>query len=118
MRTAIGDGDEPAEFARQTHQRLRIVASAEYPESGTRRAIVNPNASLFAVDRDVSIDANVLLERETGQRVQLFIHWIRCQLMISEFGGKYVLADARARKDSGDCKRCACGKGFVECGKH
>ena len=66
MGTAVSDGCEPAELARNVHQRFGVVSRAEDPECGARRTILDAYTGGFGVDEDLIFEGLAVRERGVG----------------------------------------------------
>src|SRR5579863_7330536 len=70
MAASIGDRRKPAQLARQSQQRLRVITCPENPEAWPRGTIVNPDAGFRFINHYALIDrlhALKSMDRETGE---------------------------------------------------
>src|SRR5580658_4579035 len=77
MRSAIGYGDEPAEFPRKAKQRLCVVARTKDPQAGARGPILGPDAARLPIEANLTLRGRLAPQRTISEEPKDFFGWQR-----------------------------------------
>ena len=114
---AIGDGYEPAELARQTQERLGIVACAEDPQARPGGAVVDPNPR--PTSQSIVCRTNCMRSRERSTRqispVRLSCRSDRCEAILHRRSSEHSMSRCRRHRESLRWPMAARMKCCLEC---